>query len=86
MKKMIPVWFFVGVLLSLYGVLILFAGIGDFAGRGGARIAMSQLHLQLWWGGALLVLGLVYTLRFWPWTHDQNQLLQEESSRTPKER
>jgi SSS family solute:Na+ symporter len=27
---------------------------------------MSQLHLQLWWGGVLLILGLVNVIRFWP--------------------
>ncbi len=66
MRRMIPVWFFVGCLLSIYGVLILAAGISDFSGGLHSGIAMYGLHLQLWWGAGLLILGLIYVLLFWP--------------------
>jgi integral membrane sensor domain MASE1 len=66
MKRMIPIWFFIGCLLSIYGTLILAAGIRNFSSGAVSGIAMRGLHLQLWWGGALLILGLVYVIRFWP--------------------
>jgi len=80
MKRMIPIWFFVGCLLSVYGVLILAAGIRDISGGADAGIAMRGLHLQLWWGGALLTLGLIYTVRFWPRRIDNNQSRQPGES------
>jgi hypothetical protein len=27
---------------------------------------MQNLHLQIWWGVGLLILGTVYTIRFFP--------------------
>lgn len=67
MKNMIPIWFFVGCLLFVYGALILLAGIQDYSIPAEAQgIAMAGLHLQIWWGLALLILGGVYVVRFWP--------------------
>ena len=63
--KMISIWFFVGCLLTAYGVLILIAGISD-RGSGGREIAMSNLHMQIWWGIGLLIIGLGYVARFRP--------------------
>jgi|SRR5271157_3218022 len=63
--KMISIWFFVGCLLTAYGVLILIAGISD-RGSGGREIAMSNLHMQIWWGIGLLLIGLGYVARFRP--------------------
>jgi hypothetical protein len=68
MKQMIPIWFFIGALVFIYGALILAAGIQDFSNGANTRIAMFGLHLQLWWGSVLLVLGSVYLVRFWPRT------------------
>jgi hypothetical protein len=66
MKRMIPIWFFVGSLLSIYGLLILAAGVQEPSADKVTHVVMDQLHLQLWWGGGLLILGLIYVVRFWP--------------------
>jgi hypothetical protein len=63
---MIPIWFFVGCLLTAYGVLILIAAIQSEYTDADANIAMSNLHLQFWWGGIMLVLGLVWVIRYLP--------------------
>jgi predicted nucleic acid-binding Zn ribbon protein len=62
-RKMISIWFFVGCLFTVYGVLILFAGLTKGSGR---EVAMSNLHAQIWWGIGLLVIGLVYIGIFRP--------------------
>lgn len=64
-KKMISIWFFVGALLAIYGVLILVAGLRGDAGDG-RSIAMPGLHMQIWWGLGLLALGMVYIAYFRP--------------------
>jgi hypothetical protein len=65
--KMISIWFFVGCLLAVYGLLILIAGLSD-EGSGGREIAMAHLHAQIWWGVGLLLIGLGYVARFRPRT------------------
>lgn len=60
----ITIWFFVGILFLLYGVLILGAGIyGLFVPP---PVAMSHLHLGVWWGALLLAIGLFYSIHFRP--------------------
>jgi len=63
--RMISIWFFVGCLLTVYGALVLFAGLSDQGGSG-REIAMSHLHAQIWWGIGLLIIGLSYVGRFRP--------------------
>ena len=63
---MISIWFFIGVLLLIYGVLILGAGIYDLSNLAAHPVVMSELHAGIWWGALLIALGVVYSLRFRP--------------------
>lgn len=65
-KSMISIWFFVGCLLLVYGGLILAAGIRNYSAVSTPDVVMQNLHLQIWWGIGLLILGTVYTIRFFP--------------------
>lgn len=60
----IPVWFFVGVLLLVYGVLILVSGIYDWSHP--PDVVLANLHAPVWWGGLLTVLGIIYCVLFRP--------------------
>ncbi len=63
-RHTIAIWFFVGVLLLAYGVLICAAGVyGLFVPP---DVAMQKLHLSLWWGALLLAVGGFFTVRFRP--------------------
>ncbi len=63
-RHTIAIWFFVGVLLLVYGILIFGAGIyGIFVPP---DVAMKELHLSLWWGGLLVAVGGFFTVRFRP--------------------
>jgi hypothetical protein len=61
---MISIWFFIGVLLLIYGVLIFGAGLYGLSHP--PAVVRADLHAGLWWGVLLLVLGSVYTVRFRP--------------------
>jgi hypothetical protein len=64
-KHFISIWFFIGALLAVYGVLILGAGIYDlFSPKEG--VVLGHLHAGIWWGAILLLLGGFYTWRFFP--------------------
>jgi hypothetical protein len=63
----ISVWFFIGSLLVIYGVIILSASIYDlYIPITGSHIIFANLHAGIWWGALLLILGLVYTISFRP--------------------
>jgi hypothetical protein len=62
----IPIWFFIGVLLVTYGVLITGYGVYEVATGRLADVALNELHAPLWWGAVLALLGLFYVVKFRP--------------------
>ncbi len=62
----ISIWFFIGVLLTIYGALIFGYGLFEFAAHHTASVELANLHAPVWWGGLLLALGLFYDFRFRP--------------------
>jgi hypothetical protein len=62
----ISIWFFIGVLLTIYGVMIMSYGIWELATGYLAPVVLSNLHAPVWWGALMLILGLFYSLRFRP--------------------
>lgn len=62
----ISVWFFIGLLLTIYGGLILATGIHEIMVPPNTQVAMAHLHIGIWWGAGILIFGLVYLIRFRP--------------------
>lgn len=62
--QMIPVWFFIGVLLLIYGIIIFAVGVTEFSHP--AQVVLSREHLTFWGGILLIVIGGFYTIHFWP--------------------
>lgn len=62
----ISIWFFIGVLLSIYGALIFGYGLFELATHQTANLVLANLHAPVWWGAVLLALGLFYSFRFRP--------------------
>jgi hypothetical protein len=62
----ISIWFFVGVSLLVNGALILGAGIYELFYPPANPVVLFRYHANVWWGGFLLLLGILYSLRFSP--------------------
>lgn len=63
----IPIWFFIGILLLIYGGMILGYGLVELStGNYPAGVQLTNLHAPIWWGGLLTILGLVYVVKFRP--------------------
>jgi hypothetical protein len=62
----ISIWFFIGVLLTIYGLMILGYGIWELVTGSLANVVLAELHAPVWWGATMLLLGLFYALRFRP--------------------
>jgi hypothetical protein len=63
-EGMISIWFFIGLLLLAYGVLITGSGIVNWSAP--TDVVRADLHAPVWWGAVLAALGTFYTLRFSP--------------------
>ncbi len=65
-KKPIAIWYFIGLLLTIYGVLVLGAGLYDVIAGIQRQTVLAEVHIGVWWGILLLVVGLVYVYFFSP--------------------
>ena len=63
---MISIWFFIGVLLLFYGVVILAEGLYELSAPATHPVVLASLHINIWWGLLLLVMGGWYTAHFRP--------------------
>jgi hypothetical protein len=63
---MISIWYFIGLLILIYGVLILGAGIADWISPPAHLTVLADLHMAVWWGAMMIVLGGFYAFVFRP--------------------
>ncbi len=64
--RTLSIWFFVGILTLVYGVVLLGTGIYEFWYPLPATIVLAELHPTFWWGALMTVFGGFYTIRFRP--------------------
>ncbi len=66
-ESRISIWFFIGSILLIYGIIIFAAGIYQlFNPSFGAGVELHQFHSSLWWGALLIIIGLIYLIKFNP--------------------
>ncbi len=61
-KKMKPIWFFVGLVLLFMGGVILISGIYDLLAHVEYKTVLARLHPAVWWGGLMVAAGLIFVL------------------------
>ncbi len=63
----VSIWFLIGLQLSIYGLLIGGTGIYDWINPSTeSDIVLSQYHSGVWLSLVMLVMGIIYTIKFWP--------------------
>ncbi|SFV28107.1 hypothetical protein [Thermoflavifilum thermophilum] len=68
----ISIWFFIGSLLTIYGLIIVIASLPAlFSAINQPHVVLADLHAGLWWGAILLLLGIFYVITYWPAKKDQ---------------
>ena len=78
--KSLSVWFFVGVLTLMYGLVLMPYGAWAWITHNEAPTALWNLHPTFWWGLLLTVFGLFYTVNYRPGKRPSGQ--HEFTSRT----
>lgn len=63
-KHMLPVWFFIGVLLFVYGIIVLATALSEWSHP--PAVVLARYHPGVWGGIVLLAIGGFYTLHFRP--------------------
>jgi hypothetical protein len=66
-EHQIPIWFFIGGILAIYGVLILGSGLFSVIWPPERQLHLAYLHADIWWGALLTVVGSLYVWKYWPW-------------------
>jgi hypothetical protein len=61
-KKMKPIWYFVGLMLSAMGLVVLVSGIVNYSDTQVAKTVLAELHPALWWGIVMIVAGAIFLL------------------------
>jgi hypothetical protein len=63
---MYSIWYFIGLLVLVYGLLITGAGIAEWISPPAQPPMLASLHMGVWWGVLMIVLGSAYALLFRP--------------------
>jgi hypothetical protein len=66
LRKTMSIWFFTGIMLLAYGVVILSAGLWELEYPLAHPPTLARLHAPIWWGALLALTGGLYTVKFWP--------------------
>jgi hypothetical protein len=65
----LSIWFFCGILMLAYGLVLVFTGILEFHSPPPNEVLLpwlQPLHPTLWWGVVMTIFGGIYTARYWP--------------------
>ena len=63
-RHMLPVWFFIGLTLLMYGVIICATGIYELSHP--PSTVLANLHAPIWWGATMAVAGAIYVNKYRP--------------------
>ncbi len=58
-RKMLSIWFFVGLMLTILGALILATGV-NYIFHPQDLTTLAHLNTNLWWGAVMLLSGLAF--------------------------
>jgi hypothetical protein len=65
-REQMSIWFFCGVMLLAYGIIICSAGLWELSHPLVNPPVLARIHAPIWWGAILGVAGLIYTIKFFP--------------------
>ena len=64
MQRTFEVWFYIGAMLALYGVILTAAGVFQWIHP--PHAVLAEKHATFWAGVLLLVIGSIYATAYWP--------------------
>lgn len=58
-----PIWFFVGLILIVMGVIIFLSGIYQLINPPEVKTVLADTHPAIWWGAVMFIFGGVLYLK-----------------------
>ncbi|MGE5796493.1 MAG: hypothetical protein ACM34M_16280 [Ignavibacteria bacterium] len=58
-----PIWYFVGLILFIMGLLLMAAGLISLSSPPEFKPVLYNLHSNIWWGAVMMIVGLVYIIK-----------------------
>jgi len=62
-KGMRSIWYFVGLILLVIGIIVFAAGIYDLLNPANQNVKLTSLHTNIWWGVLIAITGLIYIMK-----------------------
>ncbi|MGH9405530.1 MAG: hypothetical protein ACRD3D_06805 [Terriglobia bacterium] len=69
----LPVWFFVGIIFVVYGVIIFITGLLELH-HPPSTVLAGELHPTIWWGAVIAGLGVLFVATTGPWSRGRRSL------------
>jgi hypothetical protein len=66
MREPISIWWFAGLLLLSYGIVIFITGVYELSHPLVHPPVLSNLRAPIWWGALLAIVGFWYLIHFRP--------------------
>ncbi len=60
-NQMLDIWFFVGIILTTFGVILFLAGI-YYIFNPNTELIFGHLNPNLWWGVIMIFSGIIFQL------------------------
>ncbi|MBI2416962.1 MAG: hypothetical protein HYV28_03510 [Ignavibacteriales bacterium] len=57
-----PIWYFVGLILSINGIIIFGTGLYLLYNPPAVKTVLFDTHPNIWWGILMTIFGVVFTL------------------------
>lgn len=61
-KKMRPIWYFVGLMLLSMGAIVTLTGLYYYFNPPDVKTVLADLHPSLWWGMVMVAAGVIFLL------------------------
>lgn len=61
-QQMKPIWYFVGLVLSVIGTLVVISGVINLINPPEQQTVLAHLHVNIWWGLIITLAGLAMWL------------------------
>ena len=58
-----PIWYFVGIILAVMGLVLFVNGIVSLFSPAEKETVLGYLHPTIWWGGLMIIVGLIYIIK-----------------------
>jgi divalent metal cation (Fe/Co/Zn/Cd) transporter len=60
-----PIWYFVGLLLLAFGILIFITGIYFLITPPSHPTVLGETHPSVWWGAIMIIAGGIFLIKNW---------------------